>query len=256
MSGCKRGSPGIEPGCRSDVGSISRDGGGAVQVRRDCHVRPGLVSARRRDRLDLLDRWLSQQAGGMIIVAGPVLSSAVGPQLERIRERGKIAGFFPDQSVDTRAGLLGGGRKEDDALANRVHARGTPRRVPVGLPKTRQRASRFGRTLAASTITSAPRAPSRAQRSTAIFRIPPLRSVDRCRSISRRSFTVPDAFTFKAVVRSGDCAARAIRISTATTPNWCVGSAEVGCCGTATAASCWSIQPRRWSVTRSPFAPC
>jgi hypothetical protein len=59
--------------------------------------------------LELLDRWLSQQAGGMIMVAGPVFH----PQWSRARtdpRTSKIAGFFP-VNVSTRGALLGGGRQ-------------------------------------------------------------------------------------------------------------------------------------------------
>ncbi len=59
--------------------------------------------------LDLLDRWLSQQAGGMILVAGPVFH----PQWGRARtdpRTSKIAGFFP-VNLSTRGELLGGGRR-------------------------------------------------------------------------------------------------------------------------------------------------
>ncbi len=59
--------------------------------------------------LELLDRWLSQQAGGMIIVAGPVYH----PQWNRKRTDprvARIAGFFP-VNLSTRGPLLGGGRQ-------------------------------------------------------------------------------------------------------------------------------------------------
>ncbi len=51
-------------------------------------------SALNIESLDLLDRWLTQQAGGMILVAGPVYH----PQWTRKRTDprvAKIAGFFP-----------------------------------------------------------------------------------------------------------------------------------------------------------------
>lgn len=61
------------------------------------------------EQLDLLDRWLSQQAGGMVIVAGPVYH----PQWTRRRTDprvSRIAGFFP-VDLSTRGPLLGGGRQ-------------------------------------------------------------------------------------------------------------------------------------------------
>ncbi len=61
------------------------------------------------ESLELLDRWLSQQAGGMIIVAGPVYH----PQWNRKRTDprvARIAGFFP-VNLSTRGALLGGGRQ-------------------------------------------------------------------------------------------------------------------------------------------------
>ena len=62
--------------------------------------------------LELLDRWLSQQAGGLILVAGPVYH----PRWTRLRTDPrvtKIAGFFP-VNVSTRGPLLGGGRQGGD----------------------------------------------------------------------------------------------------------------------------------------------
>ncbi len=64
------------------------------------------------DSLDLLDRWLTQQAGGMILVAGPVYH----PQWTRGRTDprvDRIAGFFP-VSFASRGPLLGGGRQGGD----------------------------------------------------------------------------------------------------------------------------------------------
>ncbi|MCG8651945.1 MAG: VWA domain-containing protein, partial [Pirellulales bacterium] len=61
------------------------------------------------ESLDLLDRWLSEQAGGMILVAGPVFH----PYWSRKRTNPrvpKIAGFFP-VNLSTRGALLGGGRQ-------------------------------------------------------------------------------------------------------------------------------------------------
>ena len=59
--------------------------------------------------LDLLDRWLSQQAGGMMIVAGPVYH----PRWIRLRTDprvSRIAGFFP-VTLSNRGALLSGGRQ-------------------------------------------------------------------------------------------------------------------------------------------------
>tara|TARA_R110002049_G_scaffold72490_1_gene186982 strand:- start:79584 stop:82361 length:2778 start_codon:yes stop_codon:yes gene_type:complete len=61
------------------------------------------------ESMNLLDRWLSQQAGGMIIVAGPVYH----PQWTRLRTDprvSKVAGFFP-VNISTRGPLLVGGRQ-------------------------------------------------------------------------------------------------------------------------------------------------
>lgn len=61
------------------------------------------------ESLELLDRWLSQQAGGLILVAGPVYH----PQWTRKRtdpRTSKIAGFFP-VNLSTRGAMLGGGRQ-------------------------------------------------------------------------------------------------------------------------------------------------
>ena len=60
-------------------------------------------------QLDLLDRWLAQQAGGLIIVAGPVYH----PRWTRLRTDprvSRIAGFFPI-NLATRGPLLDGGRQ-------------------------------------------------------------------------------------------------------------------------------------------------
>ncbi|MGI9471274.1 MAG: VWA domain-containing protein [Rubripirellula sp.] len=60
-------------------------------------------------QLDLLDRWLTQQAGGMIIVAGPVYH----PQWSRRRTDprvSRIAGFFP-VNLSTRSPLVASGRQ-------------------------------------------------------------------------------------------------------------------------------------------------
>ncbi|MCP4884992.1 MAG: VWA domain-containing protein [Planctomycetaceae bacterium] len=61
------------------------------------------------ENLDMIDRWLTQQAGGMILVAGPVYH----PQWSRRRTDprvSRIAGFFP-VNVSTRGPLLAGGRQ-------------------------------------------------------------------------------------------------------------------------------------------------
>ncbi|TWU47405.1 hypothetical protein Poly51_52050 [Rubripirellula tenax] len=59
--------------------------------------------------LELLDRWISQQAGGMILVAGPVyhpqwIRRQTDPRVARIR------GFFP-VNLSTQSPLLSGGRQ-------------------------------------------------------------------------------------------------------------------------------------------------
>lgn len=59
--------------------------------------------------LDMVDRWLAEQAGGLAIIAGPVYH----PRWSRLRTDPrvtKIAGFFP-VTVSTRGELLGGGRQ-------------------------------------------------------------------------------------------------------------------------------------------------
>ncbi len=64
------------------------------------------------DQLELLDRWLTQQAGGMIIVAGPVYH----PQWVRKKTDprvGMIAGFFPI-NLSKRGPELAGGRQGGD----------------------------------------------------------------------------------------------------------------------------------------------
>ncbi len=61
------------------------------------------------EHLDLLDRWLTQQAGGMMIVAGPVYH----PQWSRRRTDprvSRISGFFP-VNLSTRGPLMAGGRQ-------------------------------------------------------------------------------------------------------------------------------------------------
>ena len=61
------------------------------------------------DSLNLLDRWLAQQAGGMVIVAGPVYH----PQWTRLRTDPRVtrvSGFFP-VNIATRGPLLSGGRQ-------------------------------------------------------------------------------------------------------------------------------------------------
>jgi hypothetical protein len=61
------------------------------------------------EQLDLIDRWLTQQAGGLILVAGPVYH----PQWSRLRTDprvSKIAGLFP-VNFSTRAPLLASGRQ-------------------------------------------------------------------------------------------------------------------------------------------------
>ncbi len=61
------------------------------------------------EQLDLLDRWLTQQAGGLIIVAGPVYH----PQWSRLRTDPRvprISGFFP-VNLSTRGPLLTSGRQ-------------------------------------------------------------------------------------------------------------------------------------------------
>ena len=63
-------------------------------------------------QLDLLDRWLTQQAGGMIIVAGPVYH----PEWNRRRTDARvsqIASFFP-VAFSRRTPLFAGGRQGGD----------------------------------------------------------------------------------------------------------------------------------------------
>lgn len=61
------------------------------------------------EQLDLLDRWLAQQAGGLILVAGPVYHS------QWLRKRtdprtARIAGFFP-VNLSSQSVLFAGGRQ-------------------------------------------------------------------------------------------------------------------------------------------------
>ncbi len=61
------------------------------------------------EQLDLIDRWLTRQAGGMVLVAGPVYH----PRWTRVRTDprvNRISGFFP-VNLATRGPLLGGGRQ-------------------------------------------------------------------------------------------------------------------------------------------------
>ncbi len=69
-------------------------------------------SAISAEQLDLLDRWLTQQAGGLILVAGPVYHpqwtrKTTDPRVAR------IAGFFPI-NLSKRGPLLAGGRQGGD----------------------------------------------------------------------------------------------------------------------------------------------
>lgn len=59
--------------------------------------------------LDLLDRFLTQQAGGLVLVAGPVYHPRLGGQRADARTS-QISGFFP-VNLSTRGPLLGGGRQ-------------------------------------------------------------------------------------------------------------------------------------------------
>lgn len=61
------------------------------------------------EQLDLIDRWLTQQAGGLVLVAGPVYH----PQWTRLRTDprvAKIAGFFP-VNLSTRGPSIVTGRQ-------------------------------------------------------------------------------------------------------------------------------------------------
>ncbi len=61
------------------------------------------------DQLQMLDRWLAQQAGGMVLVAGPIYH----PQWTRLRTDPRvsiISGFFP-VNLSSRGPLLDGGRQ-------------------------------------------------------------------------------------------------------------------------------------------------
>lgn len=63
--------------------------------------------------LEMLDRWLSEQAGGLVLIGGPVYH----PQWSRQRTDPRvtqIAGFFPI-NVSTRSPLLTGGRQGGDS---------------------------------------------------------------------------------------------------------------------------------------------
>ena len=61
------------------------------------------------ESLDLIDRWLSQQAGGMIIVAGPVYHPQWGRKRTDPRVP-KISGFFP-VNISSGGPLLDGSRQ-------------------------------------------------------------------------------------------------------------------------------------------------
>lgn len=61
------------------------------------------------DALNMMDRWLAQQAGGMVLVAGPVYH----PRWTKLRTDPRvvrISGFYP-VNFPTRGPLLGGGRQ-------------------------------------------------------------------------------------------------------------------------------------------------
>ena len=63
--------------------------------------------------LDLLERWVSQQAGGLILVAGPVFH----PKWTRLRTDprvAKIAGLFP-VTFSTRGAVVSSGRQGGEA---------------------------------------------------------------------------------------------------------------------------------------------
>lgn len=59
--------------------------------------------------LDLIDRFLTQQAGGMVLVAGPVYHPRITSERGDARTN-QIRGFFP-VNLATRGPLLGGGRQ-------------------------------------------------------------------------------------------------------------------------------------------------
>jgi hypothetical protein len=64
------------------------------------------------EQLDLLDRWLTQQAGGLILIGGPVYH----PEWSRKRtdpRTSKIAGFFP-VTISTRSSLNSDGGQGGD----------------------------------------------------------------------------------------------------------------------------------------------
>ncbi|MFK8115051.1 MAG: VWA domain-containing protein [Rubripirellula sp.] len=64
-------------------------------------------------QLELLDRWLTQQAGGLILVAGPVYHSEWSRKRTDPRTS-RIAGFFPI-TVSTRNPLIANGRQGGDS---------------------------------------------------------------------------------------------------------------------------------------------
>lgn len=59
--------------------------------------------------LDLIDRFLTQQAGGLVLVAGPVYHPKITAKRSDSRSN-QISGFFP-VNLATRGPLLGGGRQ-------------------------------------------------------------------------------------------------------------------------------------------------
>lgn len=64
------------------------------------------------DRLELLQRWLSEQAGGLVLVGGPIYM----PQWTRLRTDPRVSilgGLFPVE-LATRSPLLSGGRQGGD----------------------------------------------------------------------------------------------------------------------------------------------
>ena len=169
------------------------------------------------DALDMLDRWLAQQAGGMVLVAGPVFH----PRWTRIRTDprvGRISGFYP-VNFPARGPLLSGGRQGGENPWPIDFTAESRRASSCGLPMIRSRVLRFGNLSAACTTTWASRAPSRVPKSMGTFPIPPPRSVIACRSIWPRSFTVPGVFIFKAAVKCGVSAAKATPTLTVTTPS-------------------------------------
>ncbi len=185
------------------------------------------------DALNMIDRWLAQQAGGWCCcrsgLSPPMDTDADGSSDESDQR-------FLSRSLFRPRSVLGGGRQGGDNAWPIEFTAESRRAEFFGLPISPKRVLTFGRRLVGCMTMWVSRKRSRVRKSMVIILIRRRKLGTVCRSIWLRSFMGRDACSFKAVEKFGGSGGRATSTLTATTPSSFAGSARDVCCATAIVA--------------------